>query len=39
MNILDKIIQKKKEEVALSKSKVPVQQLKDSEFSGERVFR
>ncbi|WP_294322184.1 indole-3-glycerol phosphate synthase TrpC [uncultured Chryseobacterium sp.] len=38
MNILDKIIQKKKEEVALSKSKVPVQQLKDSEFFGRKGF-
>ncbi|WP_415326534.1 indole-3-glycerol phosphate synthase TrpC [Chryseobacterium sp. MMS23-Vi53] len=32
MNILDKIIQRKKEEISHSKSKISVNQLKDSEF-------
>lgn len=32
MNILDKIIQRKKEEVSISKSQVSVQELKDSAF-------
>jgi indole-3-glycerol phosphate synthase len=32
MDILEKIIQRKKEEVSAPKSKIPVQQLKDSEF-------
>lgn len=32
MTILDKIIERKKEEVAFAKSKVPLSQLKDSEF-------
>ncbi|KQR94946.1 indole-3-glycerol phosphate synthase [Chryseobacterium sp. Leaf180] len=32
MNILDKIIETKKQEIAFSKSKIPLQQLKDSEF-------
>lgn len=36
MNILDKIIRRKKEELAFSKSKVSVQQLKDSEFFGRK---
>lgn len=36
MNILDKIIHRKKEELAFSKSKVSVQQLKDSEFFGRK---
>ncbi|WP_346984805.1 indole-3-glycerol phosphate synthase TrpC [Chryseobacterium sp. POE27] len=38
MNILDKIIQRKKEEIILSKSKISVQQLKDSEFFGRKSF-
>ena len=36
MNILDKIIRRKKEELAFSKSKIPIQQLKDSEFFGRK---
>ncbi|KMQ67412.1 indole-3-glycerol phosphate synthase [Chryseobacterium sp. FH2] len=32
MNILDKIIQRKKEEISVSKSKASIQELKDSEF-------
>ncbi|GEN77732.1 indole-3-glycerol phosphate synthase TrpC [Chryseobacterium hagamense] len=38
MNILDTIIHRKKEELAFSKSKVSVQQLKDSEFFGRKSF-
>lgn len=38
MNILDKIIQRKKEEVTFSKSKISLQQLKDSEFFGRKGF-
>lgn len=36
MNILDKIVHRKKEELVFSKSKMPVQQLKDSEFFGRK---
>ncbi|WP_326982917.1 indole-3-glycerol phosphate synthase TrpC [Chryseobacterium sp. MYb264] len=38
MNILDKIIQRKKEEVALSKSQISIEKLKDSEFFGRETF-
>ncbi|WP_294304211.1 indole-3-glycerol phosphate synthase TrpC [uncultured Chryseobacterium sp.] len=38
MNILDTIIHRKKEELAFSKSKVSVQQLKDSEFFGRKSY-
>jgi hypothetical protein len=38
MNILDKIIERKKQEVAFSKSKISVEQLKDSEFLEEKLF-
>jgi len=38
MNILDKIIQRKKEEVSISKSKISVQELKDSEFFERKTF-
>lgn len=38
MTILDTIIQRKKEEVALSKSKISVQELKDSEFFEREKF-
>ena len=38
MNILDKIIKNKKQEVADSKSKKSVEQLKDSEFFGRETF-
>ncbi|MGE4513577.1 MAG: indole-3-glycerol phosphate synthase TrpC [Chryseobacterium sp.] len=38
MNILDKIIQRKKDEVTFSKSKISVQQLKDSEFFDRKGF-
>lgn len=38
MNILDKIIERKKQEVADSKSKITVEQLKDSEFFGRATF-
>lgn len=34
MNILDKIIERKKQEVAEAQSKIPIEQLKDSEFFG-----
>ncbi|MCJ8153832.1 indole-3-glycerol phosphate synthase TrpC [Chryseobacterium sp. SSA4.19] len=37
MNILEKIIQRKKEEVSASKSQVSIQQLKDSEFFGRKT--
>lgn len=32
MNILDKIIHRKKEEISFSKTKIPLQELRDSEF-------
>lgn len=38
MNILDKIIQRKKEEISLSKSKISIQELKDSEFFERKTF-
>ena len=38
MNILDKIIERKKQEVAEAKSKISVEQLKDSEFFGRPTF-
>lgn len=38
MNILDKIIQTKKQEISDSKSKISLQQLKDSEFFGRKNF-
>ncbi|WP_345202420.1 indole-3-glycerol phosphate synthase TrpC [Chryseobacterium ginsengisoli] len=38
MNILDKIIQRKAEEVSISKSKTSVQELKDSEFFERKTF-
>ncbi len=38
MNILDKIIERKKQEIEYSKSKVSVEQLKDSEFFGRKTF-
>ncbi|WP_027382244.1 indole-3-glycerol phosphate synthase TrpC [Epilithonimonas caeni] len=38
MNILDKIIERKKQEVAEAKSKISVEQLKDSAFFGRPTF-
>lgn len=38
MNILDKIIERKKQEIAEAKSKISVEQLKDSEFFGRPTF-
>lgn len=38
MNILDKIIERKKQEIEDSKSKISVEQLKDSEFFGRKTF-
>lgn len=38
VNILDKIIQRKKEEVTFSKSKISLEQLKDSEFFERKGF-
>lgn len=38
MNILDKIIARKKQEIEDSKSKISLQQLKDSEFFGRKTF-
>jgi len=38
MTILDKIIERKKQEVQDSKSKISVEQLKDSEFFGRTTF-
>lgn len=38
MNILDKIIQRKKEEISVSRSKISLQQLKDSEFFERETF-
>ncbi|MCS3532223.1 indole-3-glycerol phosphate synthase TrpC [Chryseobacterium sp. JUb7] len=38
MTILDKIIQRKREEISKSKSRISVQELKDSEFFGRANF-
>ena len=38
MTILDKITERKKEEIAFSKSKISVEKLKDSEFFGRENF-
>ncbi len=38
MNILDKIIERKKQEVADAKSKISIEQLKDSAFFGRKTF-
>ena len=38
MNILDKIIARKKQEIEDSKSKISLQQLKDSKFFGRKTF-
>ena len=38
MNILDKIIARKKEEIASSKSKISVEELKNSEYFGRETF-
>lgn len=38
MTILDKIIERKKQEIEDSKSKISVEQLKDSEFFGRETF-
>jgi len=38
MNILDKIIEQKKQEVEFSKSKISVEELKDSAFFGRATF-
>ncbi|WP_312394664.1 indole-3-glycerol phosphate synthase TrpC [Chryseobacterium sp.] len=38
MNILDKIIQRKKEEFTFSKSTISIEELKDSEFFGRKTF-
>lgn len=38
MNILDKIIERKKQEVADAKSKISIEKLKDSEFFGRATF-
>ncbi len=38
MNILDTIIENKKKEIAIAKSKISVQQLQDSEFFGRETF-
>lgn len=38
MTILDKIIKRKKQEIALAKSKIPLQKLKDSEFFGRETL-
>lgn len=38
MNILDKIIERKKQETAEAKSKISVEKLKDSEFFGRPIF-
>ena len=38
MTILDKIIERKKQEVEYSKSKISIEQLKDSEFFGRPTF-
>jgi indole-3-glycerol phosphate synthase len=38
MTILDKIIQRKKEEITTSKQKISLEKLKDSEFFGRKTF-
>lgn len=38
MTILDKIIERKKQEIADSKSNISIEQLKDSEFFGRKTF-
>ncbi|MBL1222740.1 indole-3-glycerol phosphate synthase TrpC [Chryseobacterium sp. L7] len=38
MTILDKIIERKKEEIAVSKSEISIAQLKDSEFFGRQGY-
>lgn len=38
MNILDKIIHRKKEEISISKTQTPIQQLKDSAFFERKNF-
>jgi indole-3-glycerol phosphate synthase len=38
MNILDKIVARKKEEIAFSKSKISVEELKNSEYFGRETF-
>ena len=38
MNILDKIIARKREEIAFSKSKISVEELKNSEYFGRKTF-
>lgn len=38
MTILDQIIERKKQEILEAKSKIPIQQLKDSEFFGRKTF-
>ena len=38
MNILDRIIERKKQEVAESKSKISIEELKSSEFFGRETF-
>lgn len=38
MTILDQIVQRKKEEIEFSKSKISIQQLKDSAFFGRKGF-
>ena len=38
MNILDKIVARKKEEIAFSKSKISVEELKNSEFFVRETF-
>lgn len=38
MNILDQIIERKKEEIALSKAKKTISELKDSKFFGRETF-
>jgi hypothetical protein len=39
MNILDKIVARKREEIAFSKSKISVEELKNSEFFGSRAHK
>lgn len=38
MTILDKIIKRKREEITASKSKISIEELKDSEFFGRKTF-
>ena len=38
MNILDKIVARKREEIAFSKSKISVEELKNSEYFGRETF-